>query len=100
MLEFGAAIAFTVSDANGGGSHIEMSVLVVGALGGASYTLNWEQGSGGSGKCGSMLSKALSPLLGSMGVGGIGKKQSEMYQASGENSIGLLDVSGFVDQVG
>ena len=47
-----------------------------------------------------MLSKALSPLLGSMGVGGIGKKQSEMYQASGENSIGLLDVSGFVDQVG
>ena len=46
------------------------------------------------------LAKALSPLLGSMGVGGIGKKQSEMYQASGENSIGLLDVSGFVDQVG
>lgn len=39
------------------------------------------------------VAKALSPLLGTVGVGWIGKKQSEMQKASGENCVGSLNVS-------
>lgn len=59
----------------------------------------------GSGRCEAacsviQLAKALSPLVGSVCLGGISNKQSEMQQAICKNGTGPFDVSCFVGQVG